>query len=310
MFGKLTNQAGEQKAENKTEPRDIPSSGEQKAENQTTPKDTIKQTEKGKTDDGSDRNSEQSTPQCSQKSSHQVIHPTTPQMQLMSTPLIQSTFDIGFVSENQSIACVGPGLAWVKINFRRLQLMDQHGAVKDTIDTEFDLIDAVISPQGELLLSDYTNNCIKSISPDKVVKTLFSTWWKPWGLCCLHSGDIVVTFIIEGRVAIYSMSGNIIQELDKKLFRNPYRVAQNKVNNDLFISDYDGKKVVALDASYYRVLYEYTGQGGTAFRPVELCNDSAGRILITDIDGHSVHILDKDGKFLQYLLSTVTECTL
>ena len=180
--------------------------------------------------------------------------------------------------------------------------MDQHGTVKDTIDTDFDFSYVVLSPQRELLLTDATNSCIRSISPDKEVRTLFRTQWEPWGLCCLHSGDIAVTFYQVGRVVIYSRSAKIIQELDKTLFNKPYRVAQNEVNNDLCVCDEGSKKIVALDASYH-VRYEYKGQGNTYFSAKDLCTDSAGRILITEFSNHSVHILDREGGFLQYLLT-------
>ena len=289
MFGRLTNQVGKQRAENQTKPEDIQRSAEK---GKTAPL-------QGAT--GSDRKSEKSIHPSNQKFPQQVAVPTLPQRQLMSTPSVQSSFDTGFMSNNKSIACVGSGQAWVRTGRGRLQLVNKHGAVNDTIDTNFDFNDIVLSPQGEFLLSD-TNNRIRSISPDKVVRTLFTTQWTPWGLCCLHSGDIAVSFYNEGRVAIYSRSLKIIQELDKKLFSQPDRVAQNKVNNDLYICDKKNSKVIALDASYH-LQYQYTVHNNTAFSPVDLCTDSDGRILITDFGNHSVHILDKDGKFLQFLLT-------
>ena len=289
MFGKLTNQAEERKSENETKPQDIPRSAE-KGKAALLQYATQKQDER-------DRKSEKSTPQGKKKPHQQVTVPTLPQRQLMSTPSVQSSFYTGFRSNNKFIACVGSGLAWVKTGERRLQLMDQHGDVMDTIDTYFYFSDFVLSPQGEFLLSN-GSKCIRLISPDKKFNKLFTTQWTPDGLCCLHSGDVVVTFSKEGRVVIYSGSGEIVQELDNKLFRRPYRMAQNKVNNDLCICDQGNKNIVALDTSY-NSRYQYTGQD---LSPMDLCTDSAGRVLIIDYN-NSVHILDKDGKFLQFLLT-------
>ena len=136
---------------------------------------------------------------------------------------------------------------------------------------------------------------------------MLRTPWTPYGLCCLHSGEVAVTFFPDGKVVIYNRCGKIIQELDEKLLR-PYQVAQNKVNNDLYVCDKNSftecssGKVVALDASYHS-RYEYTGQDNAEFYPMDLCTDSAGHVLITDYKNHRVHILDKDGRFLQYLLT-------
>ena len=156
-----------------------------------------------------------------------------------------------------------------------------------------------ISPQGELLLSDNIYHCIKTVSPDKVVRVLFGTQWRPNQLCCLHNGDVAVTFQYDSKVVIYSRSGKIIQELNQKLFRYPIKVAQNKFNNDFYICD-RGRKIIALDTSYH-LKYEYIGQGNTNFIPKDICTDSAGHVLITDTN--RVHILDKDGQFLQHLLT-------
>ena len=221
--------------------------------------------------------------------------------QLIPKPSVQSQFDTK--TSCPSVICVGSGEAWVVTGIRTIQLVDRHGAVKDTIHINFDFDDMVLSPQGDILLTDKYNKCIKAISGDKTIKTLFKVQWRPWGLCCLNSGDITVTFHREGRVVIYSSSGNVIKELDKKLFRRPYSVAQSKVNSDLYISDGDARKVVALDMDY-RVRNEYTGQDDRkSFFPRGLCTDNAGHVLITDVSNHRVHILDRDGQFRQFLLT-------
>ena len=230
--------------------------------------------------------------------------PIKPPTQLIPKPSVLSQF--GTKTSESSVTCVGSGEAWVQTDWKTIQLVDRHGEVKDTIHTDFYFDDIVLSQQGDILLTDTTNNCIKSIScAEKEVKTLFELQWKPFRLCCLHSGNIAVTFYSKGRAVIYSTSGKVIKELDKKLFRCPYGVAQSKVNSDLYISDPRANKVVALDKDY-RVRYEYTGRGDRKyFSPCGLCTDNTGHLLITDNNMYNniVHILNRNGVFIQYLLT-------
>ena len=150
---------------------------------------------------------------------------------LIPKPSVQSQFKTKV--RRPSVICVGSGEAWVQTDKLTIQLVDRHGTVKDTIHTDFDFDYMVLSPQGDILLTDQDNKCIKAISRDKTIKTLLKLQLRPWGLCCLHSGHIAVTFYDEGRVLIYSASGKVIKELDKKLFSGPWRVAQSKYNSDL-----------------------------------------------------------------------------
>ena len=227
--------------------------------------------------------------------------PTKRLTQLIAKPSVQSEFDTG--TTFPSVTCVGSGQAWIKTVNSKIQLVDRNGAAKDDIHTDFDFVNMVLSPYGDFLLCDNNKKCIKSISDDKTFKTLFKLKWIPHGLCCLHSGGIAVTFRDEGHVIIYSRSGMVIKELDKKLFSQPISLVQGKVNNNLYISDVTAGKVLALDKDY-RVRFEYTGQGDTeSFTPRGLCTDNNGRVLITDYCNHRVHILDKNGQFLLYLLT-------
>ena len=226
--------------------------------------------------------------------------PTKPPTQLTPKPSVHSKFRTKALS--LSVTCVGPGLAWVQTEERKIELVDRNGLVRDTIHTDFDFADTVLSPNGDILMCDVNNKCIKAISVEKKVKKLCKLKWEPKGLCYLHSGDIAVTFYTEGRVIIYSMSGKVIKELNKKLFNTPYTVAQSKVNSDLYISDNGAGKVLALDKDY-KVRYEYTGQGERYFWPRGLCTDAAGHVLIINFSNQRVDILDEDGRFLQYLLT-------
>ena len=102
------------------------------------------------------------------------------------------------------------------------------------------------------------------------------------------------------------------------------RIAQNKINSDMYITDRNlGKdlerddnfsfsdlsstgKVLALDKDY-KVRYQYTGTGQyrnrKSFSPYGLCTDNTGHVLISDHNNHRVHILDKDGQFLGDVLN-------
>ena len=237
----------------------------------------------------------QATSRDPQKSSYEYVAATRYSTHLIPEPSVQSEFQTG---SYPIVACTGSGHAWVKRGARKLQLMDQHGSVKETINTDFGFHNMVLSPRGDILLADTDNKCVKLVTADKMVKTLFKPQWTPDGMCFLRSGDIVVTFLGRGRVVIYDLSGKVVRELNEKLFTHPYRIAQSKVNSDLYISD-DGK-VLALDLDKdYQVRFEYAA----SFSPLSLCADNIGHVLVTDKSNERVDILDNNGQLLQYLLT-------
>ena len=225
---------------------------------------------------------------------------------LIPQPSVQSKFDVNRAYPR--IACVERSLAWVQTGDKKLQLMDRDGSVRDNINTDFDFLDITITSAGDLLLTDCDNNCIKSVSRHKFVSTLFRTSGKPWGLCCLHNGDIVVTLRDNSKVLVYSSNGQIKQKMDDIKFRCPMSVSVNKVNQDIYICDYEKDsfdspgKVLAIGDNG-QLQYEYTGQSSSKFIPVEVCTDHMGHVLITDCKNEFVHIMDREGQFIQYILT-------
>ena len=225
---------------------------------------------------------------------------------LISRPSVKSTFDTGY--SYPSIVCVEAGQALVRTDGKTLKVVNDLGTMTDTIRTDSNFNDVALSPLGDILISDRSSKCIKSVSRAKEVKTLFQTDCAPFAICCLSNGDTVVIFLSEGRVVIYNRSGKILEELDKTKFKRPYGAAVNKVNNDLYIIDKEGEfgdspgKVLTLDVTY-KQRFEYSGPDTKGLYPSDICTDNSGHVLITDLGNHRVHILDRDGQFIQFLLT-------
>ena len=218
---------------------------------------------------------------------------------LIPNPSVHSRFDVDTCFPY--ISCVEQGLAWVRTGYKTLQLMDREGSVKETINIDFTINDMAITLNGDLLLADCSNNCIRSVSRQKNIIMLFSTSGTPSGLCCLNNGAIVVTFREERKVIVYSKDGQIRQTLDHIAFRSPRKVAVNKINQDIYICD--DRRVLAVGPEG-RLRYEYTGQGDSKFYPRDVCTDQMGHVLIANYYNHGVHILDQEGQFIQYILTS------
>ena len=106
----------------------------------------------------------------------------------------------------------------------------------------------------EVLLTDEDKRCINSLSRDGHTRKLFSTEWKPWGVCCIENDEIIVSFRYDGRLVKYSSTGEIRQTFDSTEFRFPETVAYNKVNRDIYVTEYEDKvKVIGCDGRCYRV---------------------------------------------------------
>ena len=167
---------------------------------------------------------------------------------LIPEPKVNFKFEID--SSCSVIACVDQGLAWANTS-KALQLVDRDGSVKDTIQLDFDIKDLTVTSDGDILMTDFSNKCIKSVSRQKEIgnlqvstlfrtrqlttSILFSTSGKPSGLCCLQNGNILVTFPEDRKVVVYSSTGQIKKTLDHIKFSYPLKVAVNKLNQDLYI---------------------------------------------------------------------------
>ena len=227
---------------------------------------------------------------------------------LIPKSLAQHTFDV--VSNNPYIVCVDQDIAWVRTDESTLQLMDRGGSVKDTINVDFVICGMTLTSDGDILLLDSHNSCVKTVSRQKTICNLLRTNWEATGLCCLRNDDVVVTCKGgKGNVTVYTRTGAIRQKLDHIKFRCPMKVAVSKVNHDIYIRDYERNdwispaKVIVLGPDF-QPRYEYCGQGDKEFSPLSICTDHSGHVLITDYSNHRVHILDQEGQFIQHVLTS------
>ena len=226
---------------------------------------------------------------------------------LIHSPSVHYKFSVGLPIPYTG--CVNQGQAWINTGHKTIKLVDRQGSVSNTIKTNFDVTGMTVTADGQLLMTDYFNKCIKSVSMEKEISILFNTSGKPRGVCCLHNDDIMVTFRDDCKVVVYSRNGDIRQKMDHIKFRHPMSVAVNMVNQDIYVCDhktgsvYSTGKLVTVGADG-KLRYEYTGQGGKEFAPVDVCTDQMGHILITDFYNHRVHILDQGGRFIQYVLTS------
>ena len=262
----------------------------------------------------------------SNKNSVQPSHSTNRDTgrSLIPNPSVQYQFT---VVSSPYIACDEQGQAWMRggtrvsrskrTTYSTLKLVGKDGSVKDETETKFAINDIAMTSDGCLLLANNDNKSIESISRLKIHNTLFRTSGVPIGLCCLHNNDIVVISnnVVEfhketGRnVIIYNRNGEIRQTMDHIKLKYPNKVSVNKVNKHIYICDYEKYsrgsvgKVIALGGDC-EIKYEYTGQGDSKFTPLDVCTDQMGHVLITDHDNHRVHILDQEGQFMQYILTS------
>ena len=251
------------------------------------------------------RSSQSSEAEVSPSGAHSADSGT--KRSLIPNPSVQYEFDVSHY--DPQIACVESGQTWVRTKIKKLQLVDREGSVRDTINIDFDINGMAVTFEGELLLSDVSKKCIKSVSKQKEMSILFKTRSSPYNLCCLHNGDIVVAFPSDSKVVIFSRTGEIRQTLDHIKIRVPMSVSVNKVNKDIYICDHENSwkdsagKVIAIGADY-KHRYEYTGQGDSKFTPLEMCTDQMGHVLIIDYINNRVHILDQEGRFIQPILTS------
>lgn len=128
---------------------------------------------------------------------------------------------------------------------------------------------------------------------------------------CVHSSKIDDDVLVGSKYGVirYKDTGNLLQiirlENEGETTDEISMYITENINRDVIVSCGFMKKVMAVDKEGRR-RFEYRGRHPYSdFMPMGICTDVLGHILVCSSHEHlsNVHLLNKDGHFLSYLLT-------
>lgn len=247
----------------------------------------------------------------------------------VSSPSLLQSFTVKSVDQCHHISYVTSNLVWASDHKHNLVLTNTTG---ETLRHLTDLCSSIdgshsVTNKGELIYIDTSCNINKLSNDMKTNKTLIehmdsiwikrSLYWSPlngdlligmsFGIP-LFSKDRVYTH--KSKVARYDQKGKVKQSIEfdsrgLELYKDPHKITENN-NGDVVVSDWSGAVVVTEREGKHR--FSYTGHPlGSAILPRGICTDALSNILVCDIGSKSIHLIDKNGHFLQFLLTTTED---
>lgn len=242
-------------------------------------------------------------------------------LKLMSYPLLEKTCKVKDIENCEHISIVTKDLVCVNDKNKLVIIETTTGKVVysandfsyiswsgiHTMTTSFDLI---------YIAKDQS---IKQISNEGVTTTIWrktELGWKPQCVyCCPSNGDILISMHKvdrkkckeKGSVIRLKNTGQVMQTIPHDnacldLYIDPRYIIENN-NGDVIVSDYWRGVVVTDHGGKHRFTYR-ANPSGQKIAPRGICTDALSHILVCDRKSESVHILDEDGNFLLYLLTT------
>ncbi|XP_062602504.1 uncharacterized protein LOC134264194 [Saccostrea cucullata] len=227
-------------------------------------------------------------------------------------PSVLTTLDAQFPTSKEnnnrlySIVPLGDGRVWVGGHSDILKLFYQERLIATVNKKSIGLF--LTLHEGHIVYPD-TDKTLKKVINGKI-DTLFSTGeWIPDGITCTAARDFLVclrsTDDSQSKVVRYSSSGDVLQEiqydsLHQPLFKWAIYVVED-CNGDICVVDWNKNAVTVVD-KFGIFRYSYTGNKASKFKPCSLTKDSMHRIITTDFLYHKIHMLDRDGRFLRYII--------
>ncbi|XP_062617682.1 uncharacterized protein LOC134279327 [Saccostrea cucullata] len=236
-------------------------------------------------------------------------HPST--KELLDKARVIATIPTGVNLLNR-LATLGADKVWISGLGRFIRCFDKQGSLLDTFTTSCQIqpSDISVTIQGDLIYSDHENGTVNTVKDGKTEVLITTPMdWKPAGLSCSKSGDVLVNLYNGDQNKIVRYQGKTIKQ---EIFKDENEVeiygsgnfilfiAENN-NGDICASDRNAKAVVVVDKAG-RVRFRYDGSLAKMkkpFDPNQLVTDSMSQIIVTDWTNDCLHILNEDGKFLK-----------
>ncbi|XP_052689816.1 uncharacterized protein LOC128167888 [Crassostrea angulata] len=195
---------------------------------------------------------------------------------------------------------------WMGGEGRELKLFDLQGNLHHTVGIT-DTVMYLSMYNKHVVYTDHNDGAVKIVSDADTVETMFTTGdWEPYGVTSTASGDLLVCLRKDdqSKVVRYSGTGTVLQEIQydsqcQPLYKNAVYISEN-VNGDIIVTDWKKNAVIAVDRlGIFR--YSYSGQDSD-FDVSSVAADSVGHVIVTDLNGDKIHMLDMDGRFLRYII--------
>jgi hypothetical protein len=235
---------------------------------------------------------------------------------ILPVPEVIAAIDTRFPSEEihksrlYNIAVTDDNKIWMGGASYELKLFDFQGVLHDTVPITTHGMYLTVHNKHVTYTRPVSNTVCK-VADDKSIQTMFTTGnWEPLGITSTTSDDLLICLHKDdqSKVVRYSSTGKVLQEiqydsrdlpLHTPLYRDPVYIAEN-INGDIIVTDWRENSVIAVNSlGMYRFSYR-------PFRlRLDACavtTDCAGHVIVTDSSGNKIHMLDRDGRFLRYII--------
>lgn len=171
--------------------------------------------------------------------------------------------------------------------------------------------DIAVTKNGDLVYTDNEKETVNILKNNKTQTQIRLRGWKPLGVCCSISGDILIVMNNDKISKVVRYSGLTkkqsirFNEERQPLYSpgsiNKY-ICENR-NLDICVSDFEAHAVVVVNQDG-QLRFTYTGNSSDklqTFHPVGITSNIRGLILIADINNYCIHIINQSGHFLRYI---------
>ena len=214
--------------------------------------------------------------------------------------------------------------AWIKYEeMDQIIILNKRGQVKDTVPHETENYSFFVNNDKNFISADYTKQVIVSIEHSAKTSNIMNTSpLYPLGVGQALNGNILVTLVDEWeftrtadsqrKVQMITPGGDLLHTYEygedglTPIFTSSWRPTQSFNSNVCAINlygDYRGDVCVFYEDGGLK--FVYSGHGGE-FGPHDVCCDFLCNIICTNVLDDSVHVIDSDGVFLKYLLTSDT----
>lgn len=222
------------------------------------------------------------------------------------------------------IAAARSGQAWIcRNNERLMHLYHRNGHKKETktLSTKIDTLS--VRQDGTILLVPHQSQSINKLASTGKLTDFISFELAPGGICCTSRNETLLTtaHITKSHkkgprprkrpsILRLSQTGVIIWEIKTKgtdPLLKPSRIVVNKTGDICVIDQEPARDHVVLFSPDGTEKRRYYGVQNKVllhpFDPKDLCCDRNGYIYIADLHNSAVHVLDKSGNFVRFLLT-------